>query len=68
MGMYNDYMTKTYSINVPSGKHTIELDNNSIAYDAYEYFIDNVLTTSDIEHLRTIVDFDVYNIITTTVN
>ena len=62
--MYNDLM-KTYTISVPSGKYTINLDNDSCAYDAYEYFLANDLTTSDIATISN-DDFDVYNFITIT--
>ena len=67
-GLYNDNMTKTYEINVPSGKYAIERDNDSCVYDAYEYFIENVLTPDDIIDQRKIENFDVFEIITITVN
>ena len=63
-GSYNDLM-KTYTISVPSGKYTINLDNDSCAYDAYEYFLANDLTTNDIATISN-DDFDVYDFITIT--
>lgn len=56
--------TKKYIISVPSGKYTIDLDNESCAYDAFEHFLDNDLTTGDNEFLRNVENFDVYNFIT----
>ena len=56
---------KTYTISVPSGKYTINLDNDSCAYDAYEHFLANDLTTNDIATISN-DDFDVYDFITIT--
>ena len=56
--------TTKYIISVPSGKYTIDLDNELCAYDAYEYFLDNDLTTRDIAFLRNVENFDVFNFIT----
>lgn len=61
-------MTTTYSINVPSGKYSIERDDNSCIYDAYEYFIENVITRDDADYLGNIENFDVFEIIDITNN
>ena len=62
--VYMTNTTKKYIISVPSGKYTIDLDNESCAYDAFEHFLDNDLTTGDNEFLRNVENFDVYNFIT----
>jgi hypothetical protein len=53
---------KTYKINVPSGEYITILDDDSCAYDAYEFFLRNNLTIDDVAKMSE--NFDVYNYVT----
>ena len=60
-------MTKTYEINVTSGKYAIDQSDDHIynIYHAYEYFLDNVFTPDDHAFINKIgYDFDIYALIT----
>jgi len=65
-------MTKTYEINVPSGKYTIDQSDDLIPhiYYAFEYLYEHVITNVDRQFINDIgLDvFDVFEIITIIVN
>ena len=71
-GLYNDNMTKTYEINVPSGKYSIDQSDDLIynIYHAFEYLYERVITNVDRQFINDIdLDvFDVFEIITIIVN